>query len=248
MGESPLVHVLQRDATKLVVDYESALAVDRIVAEWVYRDKVYYGEAPAGGGKSGTVTIGNGATIWLPSYSASPDVEIPSVLRGERPRYSTRVSLYRRTRSGREMLQWVDPFPGTDRKSASFFIPGRLEQDANGAMSRIFALPVTLIQSGARALISLPRNLAVPRNLDTREVIVSCAAGSTKAIPTGRDGASSETVAYAIPPEMLRQIVQEGGMLRVTLSPQPESSGRIAALRDATYYETAWVEVWEKKP
>ena len=137
------------------------------------------------------------------------------------------------------MVQWVDPFPGTDRKSASFLIPGRLEQDANGAMSRLFALPVTLIQSGARALISLPRNLAVSRNLDKDEVIVSCAAGSTKAIPTGRDGATWETVAYAIPPEMLRQIIQGGGMLKVTLSSTQANTDR---------FETARVEVWERKP
>lgn len=249
LGESPRVHVLRRDATNLVVNYESAMPVDRIAAEWVYGGQAYYGEAKAHGRKNGTVTIDNGVIIWRTSSSAAgSDVELPAVFQGEHPLYFTKVSLFQRTRSRMEMAQWVDPFPGPDRKSASFFIVGRLEKDSNGALSRLFALPVTLIKPGATALISVPRNLAVSRNDDKREVIVSCAGSSTKAIRTGRNGATFESVAYAVPPEMLHQIIQQGGMLRVTLNPQPDSSGRVKGLRDATYYETAWVEVWEKKP
>lgn len=239
LGETPIVRVRQRDATKLVVEYESPVAVDWISAEWVYGDTGYFGEAAASGGKSGTATIDSGVTLWSPRefpwrvlglLETSTDIPLPAAAQG-RPAFYTKVSLYQKTRSGTQMLQWVEPFPGADRKSGSFLIGGRLEGDANGTKSRLFALPVALIPSGARAVIS------VPKTLGARDVTVSCAAGSIKAIPTGHDGTRFATEAYAIPSEMFRQIIQEGGMLKVTLSPTQES-----------FFQTAWVEVWEKKP
>ena len=87
---------------------------------------------------------------------------------------------------------------------------------------------------------------------------MSCATGGIKAIPTGRDGTPFSTAAYAIPPEMVRQIMKAGGMLKVTLSPKQASPDRFESLRQTVQqrgvqantarFETAWVEVWEKKP
>ena len=228
LGEAPVVHVRQRDATKLVIDYETTLAVDRVTAEWVYGDTGYFGEAATGGGKSGTVTVENGLTLWSALEFPWQEIPLPAAAQG-RPAFYTKVSLYQKTRSGTQMLQWVDPFPGADRKSASFFISGQLDEDADGTMSRVFALPVALISSGARAVIG------VPKNRGAGDVTVTYAAGSIKAILTRREDWPFDD-AYSIPPETLRQIVQEGGMLKVTLSPTKEGFAR------------AFVQVWEKKP
>lgn len=240
LGEAPVIRVRQRDATKLVIEYESPLAVDQIYAEWVYGDTGYFGEAATGGGKSGTVTIENGLTLWsarefpwrvLGLLETSTDVPLPAAAQG-RPPFYTKVSLYQKTRSGTQMLQWVDPFPGSDRKSASFFISGQLDEDANGTMSRVFALPVAIIRPGARALIG------VPKTLFAGDVTVSCAASSIKAAPTRRDWPFED--AYDIPPEMLRQIIQEGGMLRVTVRP--------TQVNPSSFPYRVFVQVWEKKP
>lgn len=229
LAEGPVIRVLQRDATKLVVEYESPMDVDRISAEWIYGDINYFGAAPANGGKRGTATIKSGIIFPSSSFDFSwQDIPIPAAVR-LRPAAPTKVTLYQKSRDGIRLLQWRESFPGADRKPGSFSIDSHLELDANGTRSSLFALPVALIPATATAFIGIPKSLG------TGPMTVSWDAGSIEVNPATRDDWQFD-VAYAIPSEIFRQIVQFGGMLQVTVKPTREGFPR------------AFVQVLEKKP
>lgn len=229
LGEAPVVHVRQRDARKLVIEYESDLAIDRIFAEWVYDGTLYFGGATTAGGKHGIVAIENGLSWWSVSGSAWSDVSFPSIAQEARNRSYTIVSLYQKKRSGTQMVEWLEPFPGAGRKSASFNLGGKLEGAADGTRSRLFALPVALIPPAATAMIRIPKSLAAA------DVTVSWAAGSIKTAPAMNDDSPFDD-SFAIPPDVFGQIAHEGGMLKVSL--RPAHAG----------FERATVTVLEKKP
>jgi len=228
LGEAPVIHVRQRDAGKLVVEYESVLAVDRVSAEWVYGDTLYFGGTTTSGGKHGVVTIENGLSWWSVAAPGWWDFSLPAIMQEAVNRCYTRVSLHQKKRSGTQIVEWLDPFPGAGRKSASFNLGGRLEGAADGTSSRLFALPVALIPTAATALIRIPKGLAA------RDVTVSWATGSIKPAPAIDDAPFDD--AFAIPPDVFRQIAHEGGMLKVTLRPTHEGFNR------------ATVRVLEKQP
>jgi hypothetical protein len=240
LGDVPVVHVRQRDGHKLVLDYESPFPVDRIGAEWVYDNTQYFGAVATDGSTRGTATIENRITLWSPAL-AGWDAPYSSQVEEGRGRSSTRVSFVEKRRNGIRMIEWTDPFPAPDQKPASFLMNAELIDDADAGKSHVFALPVALIGPEATALIS------VPKALGEIEVTVSYATGSVRAIPTGRDGIPYLTAAYAIPQEAFHQIVQEGGMLRVSLKPARTDAAHLSmTFPQLISTEQVFIEVWEK--
>ena len=229
LGESPVVRVQSRDDQKLVIDYESPIAVDRVFAEWASGDIHHFGEVAAPGGSRGRVTIEDGMMLGSASHSAwSYGSPPPQGLAG----CSVRVSLMWETRSDAQTLQWVEPFPPSAGKPTSFSIRATPEAEEAGTMSRLFALPVALIPTGAGAVIG------VSKPLSASEVTVSSAAGSMRLPPAVNQLNAFEDV-FVIPAERFGELIRQGGILKVTLKRTGANTDRFGNI---------WIKVLEKKP
>jgi hypothetical protein len=228
LAEGPVIRVLQREPAKLVVEYESSIGVDRISAEWICGDTGYFGAVPANGGKRGTATIESGITTWSPLGLAWWEIPVSHAVASQ-PAPRTKVTLYQKSRDGIQVLQWRELFAVSDRKPEFFYMNGRLEPDANGARSILFAIPVALVPSTATAIIGIPKDLG------TGKLTIGWGTGTIELTPATRDDWRF-TVAYAIPPETFRQIVHDGGILQVTAKVTDEDDQR------------AFIQVLEKKP
>ena len=239
LGVAPVIHVHQRDEHKVVLDYESPYPVDRIGAEWVYGNTEYFGSVATRGNRRGTVTIEDGVRLWSSEY-AFWDMPQPAETQAARYRTSMRVSLVEKRRNGARMIEWGDPFPTAGQKRASFLMSAQLLDNADATKSGLFAVPVALIGPETRALISIPKALG-----DT-EVTVSYATGNSRAVPTGRDGVPYLSTAYAIPPETFRQIVEQGGLLKVSLKPAQSAVHVPTAFPQLLSAGEVSIEVWEK--
>jgi hypothetical protein len=240
LGETATVRVKERDGKHLVFEYQSPVAIDRIIAEWVYDDGYpRLGEAAPAGKTAGTVTIENGRMIGSLSPISWADLDWSSTPGHGRWGFSAIITFVHEQRKRADILEWRDSFPDSGSKSTSFLLDGWVNTDGTAEASRLFALPLAFMPPNAVMQISIPKALGGP------DVAVSSAAGEFKAIRTGLAGAPTpwDSEAYAIPSEELQKIVNGGGILRVTLGPP-----RTPRIQDDDHREEITVEVWEKKP
>ena len=231
LGESAVVRIQTRTDKKLTIEYESPMPVDFVAAEWIVGDKHVFGEASATGDRRGHVTIESGTTLWAAaeswwsSYSSGDRQGLAGA--------SVRVSLSRETRQNKQVLQWVEPFAQSSARRTPFMMHASLKDQEDGTKSCLFALPVARVPPGARAVIG------VAGNFHASEVTVAWDGGSVIPATTPTDG-NPFFDAFAIPPEIVRQAVERGGVVKVTLKSNLANTEH--------YWGNVWIKVLEKKP
>jgi hypothetical protein len=167
----------------------------------------------------GTVTIRNAQREWPEVEGFASEIAEPMFSGRIR---TANVSLVQKTRTQTRVMHWIEPAGGARLDGilipASEYPPNR---------SGFFALPID-VSPNATALVSVNAPSQSP------QVHLVWATGSTALVPTGREGLRIFTRAYAVPPEVLREIVATGGIVQVTIA--PDENARVS------------IEIREKKP
>jgi hypothetical protein len=130
------IRVRSHDAKKLVIDFESPFAVNRVYAQWLCGGFLCGGETDMRRAANGTVTIEAGHLLWN-------EVE-PFLVEGPPPRilkslHQTDVVLMDRSASGNRQIEWFGP--RAEERPARFAIMSRASLEADGSTSWSFALP-----------------------------------------------------------------------------------------------------------
>lgn len=221
LGEPPTIRIRNRDAKKIVIEFESPMPVDYVHAMWSHGGVVYFGGTAVRDRRSGTVTIAHGSDL---AEEGEPWVgDAPSSVLAPR-RHGSKVELRQKNRTSTRWLSWYEPI--ADEKS--FTIGSSAKQESARSVSWTFALPLEVTSPEATTLVS------VFNNSPSNQITVSWATGTTAIQPTGRQGLNSAP-SYVIPPEVFRQILAGGGIVKLTITGEQPTDRR------------AWIEVWEKK-
>jgi len=226
LGNAPEIRVRRRD-DELVVDYASSFPINRISSDWIDGHQLRHGTITVPWSTRGTATIRDNHEAWHELepfvWELSPLVPLENagirVLLEQRSTSRTRTSLWLQT-------EGIDHFFISDRATVN-----------GGTASFAFALPRN-IPAQANALIDVPKHRASSR------VTLHLASGDVALAPTGRDGALFATTAYAVPPDALREILAQGGIVSVTMT--TDENATPPAWRKPM--ETAAIEIREQKP
>ena len=225
LGSVPKVTIRERDATKLVLEYDSPDEIDRIHARWQCGSRLCWGETRVDG-RSGTATIEHGQLLWPAADGAGWWSSIAGM----------RVQFLRSR--GNETLDatWLEPAgASTQQSTPQSIVLTEREPRHDGSGTFAFALP--------RALPPAPTALvSVKLNTPSTRVTLALPDGTTTPLDaTGRSGLDAGTRAYAIPPPALAQIVAHGGIVEVTVaSDEPRNL--------INPFNSVSLEIWEKKP
>jgi len=183
------IRVRSSDAKKLVIDFESPFAVNRVWARWRCGDFVCLGETDMRRAASGTATIESLHLLWNEVEPFLVDNPPPRIRKSF---HQTDVVLMDRSASGNRQIEWFGP--RAEERPARFAITSRASLEADGSTSWSFALP-----AGPHAAV----NVTLPTNASMPELTVTSARGTAA---LHRD-ASGE---YPIPLDLV-----DGGMLRI---------------------------------
>lgn len=221
LGEAPTIRIRSRDSKKIVVDFESPMPVDSVHATWTHGGALYSGGTAVRDRRSGTVTIAHGSDLPEEDEPWAWSAPIPVL---EPRHHGSIVELRQRNRTSTRWLSWQEPIAD----ETSFMIESKANQESARSVSWTFALPLESTSAGATALVS------VFNDSPANQITVSWADGTTSIQPTGRQGLSSAP-SYVIPPEVFRQILAGGGIVKLIITGEPPTDRR------------GWIEVREKK-
>src|ERR1044071_9230199 len=210
------IRIRSRDAEKLVVEYDSAIPVDRIAAEWIWNDRKHYGETGVTSSR-GVATIRSFRMAWQEGgtwLSARPW--------GERsPGWRTSVELMHATRGRTVLIQFPQQFPAA---AQAFIAVAVLPRDEHGDLAMLLALPAP-VNGPAEVMIDRgPSRLHQAGNV--RAVMLSGPGGTARRTP-------SSTVPFGMtfPAEDMRRIAPAGGLIRVSV----ETSASVADISSAEF-------------
>jgi uncharacterized membrane protein len=131
------IQIRSHDAQKVVIDFESPFAVNRVAARWRCGETLCFGEATMRRAARGTVTVESRHHLWneVEPFLVGISAPHPSKSGGFR---ETDVVLIDRSASGNRQIEWLAP---RVERPASFSIVCRPWPEADGSTSWTFALP-----------------------------------------------------------------------------------------------------------
>jgi hypothetical protein len=213
------VTVHAREGRRLVVDFTSPFPVHEVAGDWLCGNEVCVGRTAVAGRMKGTVTL-------VHDPERCDDCEDLSMRWPAQASDSSRVRLIGHRRGG---VAWLEA-PIDDPLDSFGISSDYVERD--GAPWWIFALPAGRIRPGAVARVSLPVGWG------SKSPTLVTAKRSVLLAPGG-EGAQHFTRAWDIPDDVLREIIVEGGIVKVTMPEVP---------KNRLFNSTASIEIWEKKP
>jgi hypothetical protein len=222
LAAAPSIRIRSRDAKKLVLDYQSPIAVDYLFAGWSVDGRLYQGQVPLDGAKSGSATVESSHTLRI-----EPDDGDSLIVPAGLPSApDVVVSLVDNDRQGTHVVAWAHPI--ADRELGRFRIGAQLVPQPDGTLSCLFALPpgVTTATANIGALVD--------QGLAAKRVTLTGPSGSfTSSSVTGATlGYGTEFASGA-----LKQIAPEGGIIQLIVELDGPAPSR----------HTAYIDVSEKK-
>jgi hypothetical protein len=195
------IQIRSHDSQKLVLDFESPFAVNRVVARWLCGDYLCFGETAIGRSARGTVTVESRHHLWNEVEPFLVDISVPRLTKSGGFR-ETDVVLIDRSASGNRQIEWLGP---RVERPMTFAIKCRPSLEADGSTSWTFALPAG---SHAAADALLAADLSMP------ELTLTSASGTV----TLRRAANG---AYPIPSNHL------GGVIKLSANRRTHSDALI---------------------
>jgi hypothetical protein len=217
LGQPATVRIRSRDASQLVLEYQSDRPINYVSAVWRWNGRPYYGDVHVASARGqATIRAARRAWQWFPSWSWLNELD-------ERlPEARAAVTLRHIERDRTDVISMLLPAEGSE-PPRSYRIYSTLRQQAGDRFTTMFILPAP-VPAGAASEIAFPMFGAATV---ARSVTLSGPAGSVSLDVrwTGRMPFKAELRA-----DDLQRIAPAGGIVRLDLESSETISGATAVL------------------